>query len=578
MNENVEIQDTVENQEKSKEQLLDAIRKIVEDGNMQAHKEVSHLRQLFFNLRQKETDAELEAFVEAGNDPAAFSAGICPMEVEFKELYTTFKERRAKFLEEEENRRQANLAKKLGVIDEMKQLMEDVDNINRNSLRFTELQAEFKEIHDVPAQAENDVWKQFKAEEERFYDLLKMNKDLRDLDFKKNLEIKQQLIEQARGLEKEEDVIEAARKLQILHNEWRETGPVAKELREDIWSEFKDASTVINKRHQDYFDRRKAAEQENEAAKIRFCEEVEGIDHAKLKTYQAWDNAAEQVKELHKRWKETGPAARKVNNELYARFRKACDAFFEARAEYYRQIKAVYKDNLEKKKALCEKAEALKDRVGERGVRDELKALQAEWKTVGATERRHSDMIWERFMKACNEFYDQLRLQRSDRNAEENANLEAKKALIAKIKELPLDGDARSVISEIRRLQIEYQGIGHVPIKVKDSLQKEYRSACDEVYNAYQESRTRERLNSYQERISKLRGDRKGTLSERDRLVMTLDRKKSDLSTYENNMGFFNVKSSAGSAMLKELERKISRIKEEIAEIRQKISQLDSLE
>ena len=559
----------------TKEQLVGALKEILEQNRLQSHKEVSLMKQALFNIRQKEIDAELEKFLDAGNEPAAFSAIPCELEAEFKTLHSEFKEKRAAFLEEEENRRQENLAKKLGVIEKIKVLMEDVDNINRNYQNFVELQNEFKEIKDIPAQAENDVWKQYQSQVEQFYDLLKMNKELRDLDFKKNLEVKRQLIEQARELAAEDDVIEAARKLQILHNEWRETGPVAKDLRDEIWNEFKEASTVVNKRHQEYFDKRRENELKYEEEKTKICEQVEGMDFDTLKTFGAWEKTTEEIKNLQAQWKELGPAPRKVNTQLYARFRAVCDDFFNKKAEFYQNIKAEYKANLEKKEDLCKRAEEMLSKVDEKGAREAVQALQQEWKTVGPTERKHSDAIWQRFTAACNAFYEQLRAKRSGKREEENANLAAKREIIEKIKEISLDGNRGEILPAIRELQMQWQQIGHVPYKNKEKIYAEYREACDKVYDSLDNNRTRQRMNDYQERIRGLRGDRGGIMSEKEKLNLALDRKKNDLATYENNMGFFNVKSSAGNAMVQELERKIKKIKEEIEEINNKIKLLD---
>lgn len=561
--------------EMDKEQLVKAMHEIVDNSRLKAHKEVSLIKQALFNIRQREMEQELQKFLDAGNEAAAFSAIPCALEAEFKELYADFKEKRAAMLEEEENRRQENLAKKLEVIEKLKSLMEDVDNINRNYPQFVELQTEFKSIKDIPGAAENEVWKQYKQQEEHFYDLLKLNRELRDLDFKKNLEVKRQLIEQAKALATVEDVIEAGRKLQILHNEWRETGPVAKELREEIWAEFKEASTVVNKRHQEYFDSRREKEQEFEQAKTLLCEQAEAINPENIKGFSAWDKATEQIKELQAKWKELGPAPRKVNNALFARFRAACDKFFEKKAEYYKSIKTEHRENYARKEALCVQAEEMLAKIDEPGSREKVQALQAEWKTIGPVERRNSDAIWNRFTTACNAFYEELRSRRSGKREEENANLEAKQAVIEKIKAIPLDGDRNDVLPAIRQLQMEWQQIGHVPYKMKESVYTEYRQACDAVYNSLDSTRTRERMKDYQERIRGLRGDRNKELTEREKLVSALDRKKGDLANYENNMGFFNVKSSAGNAMVQELERKIKKIKDEIAEINEKIAMLD---
>lgn len=560
----------------TKEDLVGALKKIVEEGNLQAHREVATLRMSFYSLQQREIDRQLEKWVEDGNAPESFVAAPDMAEAEFKALHAEFKEKRAAYLEEEENRRQANLARKLGIIDSIRELTEDVDNINRNYPRFSELQNEFKAIKEIPAQAETDIWKQYQAEVERFYDLLKLNKELRDLDFKKNLELKRQLIERAKELTEMEDVIEAARRLQTLHEEWREIGPVAKEIREEIWDEFRSASTVVNKRHQEYFDRRKEQESANEAAKTKLCEEVENIDTESLKSYVAWDREVEKVVGLQARWKEIGPAPRKVNGAIYSRFRKACDDFFKKRSTYYREVKALYRENLAKKEDLCKRAEALLADVNAPGSREALLALQEEWKSVGPAERKYSDQVWERFSKTCNAFFDARRSQREEKHTAETANLAAKREIVEKIKALPLDGDRREVIAAVRQLQSEWQSVGHVPYKHKESLGNAYRKACDAVYDAYEATRNKEKMTNYRERLTRMRNDRRGILSERDKLNDVLSRKRNDLATYENNMGFFSVKSSAGNAMLKELERKIARIKVEIEEVEQKIKMIDN--
>lgn len=574
-NEEVKEAQTPNYHEMDKEGLVKAMREIVENSRLKAHKEVSLIKQSLYNIRQHETEQELNRFLEAGNEASAFSAMPCALEAEFKELYADFKEKRAAMLEAEENIRQENLAKKLDVIERIKALLEDVDNINRNYPQFVELQNEFKTIKDIPAQAENEVWKQYKQQEEQFYDLLKLNRELRDLDFKKNLEIKKQLIEQAKALATLDDVIEAGRKLQILHNEWRETGPVDKEKREEIWNEFKEASSVVNKRHQEYFDARREKEQEFEKAKIALCEQVEAVKIEDIRGFAAWDKATEEIKAMQAAWRELGPAPKKVNNSLFARFRAACDNFFEKKSEYYKAVKNEHRENYAKKEALCIKAEELLTKIDEPGSGEKVKALQAEWKTIGPVERRNSDAIWSRFTAACNAFYEELRNRRSGKREEEISNLEAKKAIIEKIKEINLEGDRNEILPAIRELQDQWKEIGHVPYKLKEEIYKEYRQACDAVYNSLDSTRTRERMQDYRERIRGLRGDKAKEISEKDKLLTALDRKKADLANYENNMGFFNVKSSAGNAMVQELERKINKIKDEITEINEKIKMLD---
>lgn len=552
----------------SKEELAACLKRFIDDNNMQAHRDVQLIRQAFFNIRQREADSELNAFVEAGNDPALFSATPDRLETEIKEMVAEFKEKRTLFLEEEDKRRKENLAAKQAVIDSIRTLLNDVDNINLHYPRFQELQAEFKSIKEVPPTDEAEVWKTYQGVVEQYYDLLKLNKELRDLDFKKNLEAKRQLIERARKLADLADVVEAGRQLQSLHNEWREIGPVAKEMREEIWEEFKAASTVVNKRHQDHFQNLKAAEQANEEAKTRLCEEAEAINIEAIDSYSGWDKGTEQIKDLQRRWKEIGFAPRKANNALFARFRAVCDRFFEQKAEFYKKNKEEARVNLERKIDLCKRAEALKDSTDRKKAMEEILALQAEWKTVGSVARRHSDAVWERFNAACNVFFAERKKALNERRSEENANLAAKRDIIARIKEIPLDGDRRETIAAVRALQDEWQKAGHVPFRIKEELYKEYREACDAVYNAVDAKGRSERTERFRSRVERMGENARPGANPVQR---ALEQKRQELKTYQNNLGFFNVKTSAGNSMLKEMERKITRLQEEIALLEEKL-------
>lgn len=411
---------------------------------------------------------------------------------------------------------------------------------------------------------------------EKFYDHLKMNKELRDLDFKKNLEAKRQLIDEAKALAENPDALDAFRKLQELHNQWRELGPVAKEIREEIWDEFKAASTVINKRHQDYFEQRKASEQANETGKTAICEEIEKIDTDALKSFAAWDEATRQIIELQKKWKEFGFASRKANNLLFSRFRKACDDFFEKKTEYFKKTKEEFNENLEKKVALCEKAEALKDLNDVRKAADEVVKLQAEWKKIGSVPRKQSDAIWQRFQTACNFFFDERKRLSNAKRQEENANLAAKKDVIERLKAIPKDAERKDVIATVRELQNEWQKIGFVPFRAKDKVYEEYRKELNAIFENFDIRESRNRMNNFKEQIENLKDDSQKMGRERDRLMRVLEAKRNDLKTFENNLGFFNVKSSAGNSMLKEIERKIKRLKEEIKDVEEKINLLDS--
>lgn len=562
----------------SKEELVAALREVLDNDKMESHRDVTAMKQAFFSLRSRERLTELNAYVDAGNDPAAFAAQPDPVENEFNELYAQFKERRQAYIAADDARRQVNLEKKLELLDKMNAIAGDIDTVNVKFQDFQQLQTEFRAIKDVPPTAETELWKNFQTVSEQFYDHLKMNKELRDLDFRKNLEAKRALLEEARKLAEVNDPVQAFRTLQGLHEEWRNIGPVAKDIRESLWEEFREASAVVNRRHQDYFEQRKASEQINEAAKEELCKLIEELNPAENTTFAQWNTMTDQIIELQKKWKEYGYASKKANTALYTRFRRACDNFFEAKTEFFRRTREGFSENLAKKIALCERAEALKDNPEVKNPTDEIVQLQAEWKTIGSVPRKQSDEIWARFTAACNYFFDERKRQNRERRKDETSNLEAKRAIIAELKELPLDGDRREVIGKVKELQAKWNEIGFVPFKYKDSIFKEYREICDKLYNTYTERESNRRMGNWQDRLGRMRGDSKQVTSERDKLVRALEARKSELSTYENNMGFFNVKSSAGNSMVKEMERKIARLKDEIEEIRTKIRMVDNPE
>lgn len=560
----------------SKEELRDTLKAILESGNMEAHKEVTAIKQAFFNLKNRENMELLDAYVEAGNDPATFSAQPDEVENELKTLYADFKERRADYLAAEEARRAANLEKKQEILTCMEEIAGDIDNVNTKFPDFQKLQSDFKEIKEVPPTAETEIWKQFQNVVERFYDNLKINKELRDFDFRRNLEAKRALIEEAKKLEAMSDPVVAFRVLQGLHDQWRAVGPVAKEIRESVWDEFKEASTVVNRRHQEYFEQRKAAELVNEEAKSKLCEEIESIDTAALKTFSDWNSSTDRIVELQKKWREYGYASKKANTVLYSRFRKACDEFFAAKAVYFQRAKDEFNENLVKKTALCEKAEALKNTEDIRKAADEVVKLQAEWKSIGSVPRKQSDALWQRFTTACNYFFDERKRQSKERHREEQENLEKKRDIIARLSELPKDGDRKEIMPRIKELQAEWQTVGFVPFKMKDKIFTEYRAVCDALYDAYNQREARRRMNDFQNRVSEIKGDGSKVSRERDRLVRICESRKAELKTIENNMGFFSIKSSAGNSMLKDMDNKVKRLKDDIKELEQKIALLDS--
>lgn len=562
--------------EMEKADLLALLQEIVDSEGVNQHKEVNAIKQAYFAKRKAEIEEECRVFLENAAEGDVFSSTPDPDEARFKELLTVFKDKRTNYLAAEEQRRQDNLAKKLAIIEQLKALVEDIDNINLHFQQFQQLQQDFKAITDIPASAVSDTWKNYQLVVEQFYDRLKMNKELRDLDFKKNLEAKRVLVDEAKALAAEEDVVEAFKKLQALHDQWREIGPVAKELREDIWNEFKDASTVINKRHQDFFEARKEAEKANEDAKVALCEEIEAIAVDELKSFASWDEATKKIIDAQERWKAVGYASKKVNNTLFARFRKACDDFFASKAEYYKSTKEAYASNLEKKTALCEIAEALRECEDFNKAAEEIKELQAKWKKIGTVPRRQSDEIWQRFQTACNYFYEEKKKQYAAQRQEETANLAAKREVVAAIKALTADTDRKEAVKVVREMQAKWQTIGHVPFKQKDKLYAEYREALKVAYDMFDVKETRARMANFENQLNELKGDGNKLYRERERLMRALEQKRNELKTYENNMGFFSFSSKSGNSMLKDLERKTQKIKDDMAMIEQKINLLDS--
>lgn len=562
----------------TKEEMVDALKEIVAAGDMEAHKDVAALKQAFYILHNKQLAEELDAFVSAGNSPETFSATPDENEAVFKTLLADFREKRNAFLEEKEEARRKNLEEKNRIIEELKTLAEDIDNINVHFPKFQQLQQDFKAVGEVPAGADNDIWKAYQSVVELFYDRLKMNKELRDLDFKKNLELKNALIDKARELTEEPDPIDAFKRLQTLHEQWREIGPVAREIREEIWSQFKELSTIINKRHQDFFQARKASEQANEDAKTALCEKAEAVDMASLKSFADWDKVTKEIIEMQAEWKGVGYASKKMNTLLFNRFRKACDDFFTAKAEYFKKTKEEFRDNLAKKEALCEKAEALKDRYEDRAAYDEMVALQKEWRTVGVVRRKQGDEVWKRFCAAVDAFHDARKKLLNGRRDEETENLKAKKAVIEKLSAISEEAERKDVIGTIRELQAEWQKIGHVPFKQKDAINAEYREQLDRLYGAFDLRESRQRMRRFEGEVKKMEGDGNKLGKERDRLVRAMEARQAELKTIENNLGFFNIKSSAGNSLLKDMERKIQKIKEDISQIKEKIALLDKKE
>lgn len=560
--------------EMDKQQLVDTLKEILAEDRMNAHREVTAIKTAFYALRNRETTAELMAFIDEGGAPEAYVATPCALEEEAKVLIAQFKERRNAYLEAEEKLRRENLEKKQAIVAELERLAGDIDNINNHYPAFRKLQDEFREKAELPQGADADVWKSFQKAVETFYDQLKMHKELRDLDYKKNLEVKKQLIEEAKALETAEDPIEAVAKLQNLHIQWRETGPVPKEVRESIWEEFKTSSSVINKRHQEVFAKRKEAEEAAQAAKEAIIAKLEEIVSREFNSFDSFESATKEVLGLQAEWKETGYAPKKTSAKLFSTYRELCDRFFTGKNQYYKSVKAEKTENYDKKLRLCERAEALVELEDTAEALKQVKMLQEEWKTVGSVNRKVSEEVWKRFNTACTAVFERRRAAMSEVRKEENANLVAKREIIESLKALPADVDPRENLPLVRELQNKWNSIGFVPRKVMDELRAEYRTLCDNFYNSLGERGSRVRMEKFERQVSKIKGDERQVGSERQRLVRQLDQKRNELKTMENNLGFFNFKTSGSNSMLKDIERRQQRVKEEIAELEKKIALL----
>lgn len=560
----------------TKDEILNRLQTLVDAPVETVRGEVESLKQAYYKIRRNEVDELKKAFIEQGGDEKDFSAPEDTKGNYLKELLSSYKEKKAAYLAEEEKVKAENYAVKLQLIEQLKMLCESQDDFNKLYNEFKDIQQKWKEIKLVPEEHANELWKEYQTYSEAFYDLIKINNQFRDYDFKKNLELKTALCEAVEKLQDEKDIISAFHQLQKLHQQWREIGPVAKDLREELWSRFKAASTVINKRHQQHFENLKAKEQENLEAKTAICEQIEGIDYAALKTFKDWDEKNNEVLALQQKWRTIGFTPKKHNTKIFERFRAACDVFFTKKTEFYKAIKAEMEKNLEKKRALCEKAEALKDSTDWKGTTEKLIALQKEWKTIGQVTRRHSDSIWKRFITACDYFFDNKNKNVSSQKSEEQANLEAKKALIEKVKTMDESLETEEAISTLKEWIAEWNEIGHVPFKEKDKVYKAFHEAVDAQFDRLKVDQRDRRMKSYRNNVSEMAGKGKGKLySERDRLMRTYERMKNDLQTYENNIGFLSISSKGGSGLVKEMERKIEKLKAEMELTVKKIEAID---
>lgn len=551
----------------TKAEVLAQLRRYVEQPETSDRAVLDRLRNVFYRLHNDEILKAREAFVAEGGNAEDFVPAADPDEQEYKRLVASVKEVRAKVAAEAEATRQANLQRKLDIIEEIKQMVAQPEDIDKKYDRFKALQAEWKEISNIPAEHVTETWKNFHHNVEQFYDLLRINHEMRAYDFKKNLEIKTRLCESAEKLAEDEDVVAAFHALQKLHQEFRETGPVAKEQREEIWNRFKAASTTVNKRHQDFFLGRKQEEEENLAKKTNLCEQVEALNFESLSTMAEWDAMSQLVIGMQNEWKTVGFTPRKQNQAIFERFRTACDRFFTAKAHYFRSLRETLADNLAQKTALCQRAEELKDSTDWSNTTNAFVALQAEWKKIGPVAHKVSDAVWKRFNTACNAFFDRKKEANSGVHEEEQANLTKKLDVIARLQQLADEG-SEQLQQAVKALQAEWAAIGHVPFRKKEKIYRTYRTLCDKIYETVHREAGRRRVDNIARRAAQNGG------SELQRLQRAYETKKAEIQTYETNLTFLNSKSKAGNSLVADIERRIQTLRNDLEIIAEKIKEV----
>ncbi len=552
----------------TKGEVVDRLKEIVYNGGNVERTELERLKMLYYRFHNAEAAAAREKFIEEGGNPEDFIPSADSEEENFKAQLSLIREMRSKAAEEAEKAKQANLKRKQEIIERIKALSATPEDADKGYNEVKELQAEWKEIKLVPAENATELWKNYQLYTEQFYDQLRLNHEMRAYDFKKNLEIKTHLCEAAEKLADVDDVISAFHQLQKLHQEYRETGPVAKELRDEVWKRFKDASTVVNKRHQDHFEALKAQEEENLVKKTALCEKVEALNFDGLKTYAQWEDMTKQILAVQAEWKTIGFTPRKVNAEIFDRFRKACDRFFQSKTAYFKASREKLSANLAAKNALIEKAEALKESTDWAATTKKLVELQKEWKTVGPVAHKVSDAVWKRFNDACNYFFDRKTEANAGQRKEEEANLELKKQVIAELEALAENG-GDNTLQSVRDLQARWNEIGHVPYSKKEKMYRRYRELCDKIYDALHETAGRRRMDNFRRTVADKGGSE--LTRERSRLQNALEAKKQEIQTYETNLGFFRTSSKKGNSLVADIEKKVARLKEELEELAQKI-------
>ena len=561
---------------KSKKEVIERLKEIAGSDDDPQKDEVEYLKTMFYKLHFAEREADMKAYLEAGGDPDSYKVTPDEDENVFKAEMSVIKEKRAKIFLEQEREKQENLKKKLDIIEKIKAMVTSPEEANKSYQDFKKLQQEWKEIKLVPAEKANELWRNYQLYVEQYYDLLKLNNEAREYDFKKNLEIKTHLCEAAEKLADESDVISAFHQLQKLHQEYRETGPVAKELREEIWARFKAASTVINKRHQQHFEELRSKEEENLTKKTALCEKVEEITKEEIKNAGDWDKKTKEIIAIQAEWKTIGFAPQKMNVKIFERFRAACDDFFGRKAEYFKELKQKFAENAEKKKALVEQAQALQDSTDWKATSDKLVALQKEWKTIGMVPKKLGDKLWSDFLTACNHFFDARNSANAGTRNEERANLDKKRDIISQLKALA-DNAEEDIQDKVRELVDQYNAIGHVPFKEKDNVYKEYHDILNRLYKELNITTARRRLDKFKSNLKNVAEKGVDALdNERARLMRRYEQLKQEVQTYENNIGFLNASSKKGNSLIDEMNRKVQKLKDDMNLVREKIKAIDA--
>ena len=560
----------------TKQEVLERVKEIAHSAEVPNKEELDMLKTIFYKIHLAERDAQTKEYLAAGGDPEKYVLLPDDTEEAFKAEMQIIKEKRAKIFLQQEEEKQENLAKKLEIIEKIKAMTTSPEEANKSYQEFKTLQQEWKEIKAIPADKANEVWKNYQLYVEQFYDLLKLNNEAREYDFKKNLEAKTKLCEAAEKLAEEPDVISAFHQLQDLHQEYREIGPVAKELREEIWTRFKNASTVINKKHQQHFEDLRAKEEDNLAKKTALCEKIEAINLKEKKQASDWEDATQTIIEIQGEWKKIGFAPQKMNVKIFERFRIANDEFFSKKADFFKNIKSQYAENLEKKQKLVEKAKQLADSTEWKKTGDKLIQMQREWKNIGFVPRKQGDQLWKEFLGACNKFFDARNKLNAGARSEEHTNLDKKREIIAKLNEL-VENAGEHLQKNMQDLIAEYNAVGHVPFKEKDKVYQEYHEVMDKLYKTLRSNNAKRHIHNFKNNLKNVAEKGANALdNERGRLLRRYDQLRAEITTYENNLGFLNAASKKGNSLVEEMNRKVEKLKEDLKLVKEKIKAIDA--